>query len=89
MIFRNNLRFKRNFAIPNKPFLCYIYLSHLHSDSTVSTGINALACTTLEDFIKPAFPRLSERQSVIISKILGKNRTNTRTSISVSLICIY
>uniref|UniRef100_H2Z0D0 Sodium-coupled monocarboxylate transporter 1 n=1 Tax=Ciona savignyi TaxID=51511 RepID=H2Z0D0_CIOSA len=38
--------------------------------STVSTGINALACSTYEDLIKPVKPDISEKRAVLISKIL-------------------
>jgi len=35
--------------------------------STVSSGINAMSCVTIEDFIKP-FTKLSERKYTWISK---------------------
>ncbi|XP_076801846.1 sodium-coupled monocarboxylate transporter 1-like [Clavelina lepadiformis] len=38
--------------------------------STVSTGINALACTTWIDLLKPCLPNITAYRAVLLSKIL-------------------
>ena len=41
--------------------------------STVSSGVNSLAATTLEDFVKGyAFPDLPEKKATLWTKIIGK-----------------
>nr|XP_002131513.1 sodium-coupled monocarboxylate transporter 1 [Ciona intestinalis] len=57
------------YEFPGLPgvFLCSTFSGTL---STVSSGINAMAAVTLEDYIKPIKKDLSQRAEVWISKIL-------------------
>lgn len=40
-------------------------------NSTVSSGLNSLAAVTLEDFLRPIFPNMSETRATNVSKCLS------------------
>lgn len=45
--------------------------------STVSSGVNSLAATTLEDFVKGyLYPDLSEKKATLWTKIIGQGVPN-------------
>uniref|UniRef100_H2Z0C9 Sodium/solute symporter n=1 Tax=Ciona savignyi TaxID=51511 RepID=H2Z0C9_CIOSA len=56
-------------SVPGIPGI-FVAAAYSGTLSTVSTGINALACSTYEDLIKPVKPDISEKRAVLISKIL-------------------
>ncbi|XP_078495998.1 sodium-coupled monocarboxylate transporter 1-like isoform X1 [Ciona intestinalis] len=56
-------------SLPGIPGI-FVAAAYSGTLSTVSTGINALACSTYEDLIKPAKPDISDSKAVLISKIL-------------------
>ena len=56
--------------------MCYAIRAYLSPTvlivfrSTVSSGINALSATALEDFVKLFYPNLKESTAAVVSKLL-------------------
>lgn len=40
--------------------------------STLSSGLNSLSAITLNDFIKPYWPKMKDTRATVIAKILGE-----------------
>ena len=58
---------KRTNIEPNRSVSLMLSPYYLHCFSTVSSGINAMACVTIEDFIKP-LTKLEESKYTWITK---------------------
>lgn len=70
-LYSASLRFGSDLLNSFQTSSCYNFNALFLFQSTVSSGLNSLAAVTLEDFIRPLFPLMSEGRATLVSKGLS------------------